>query len=507
MEYYSNILGNIKDKSDKEIITILYEHIKKQSTISIQMKKLQIPSLEDILEDTKTGSNIEISEKIIKYHNRIYKKCTDTKCHKTKHISHFINEYGKELLTCDDCRNKGIIKAKKLKSIMRKKKWRYVNHEKMAEYSKQCRGRKILEIGPDAFKRLCAYYMKQWRDNNPEAAKNNQEKRKVSNNIILNIYKRDAKLDGKKWELDNEYAISLINSDCFYCGKKITEENKNGIDRFDSYKDYTYDNSVSACKLCNYMKICMDPLSFITKVSNISIYTNDLDEEIDYSVSIINRNKLAKYSNYIRCAKDRKIEFNLTEKEFNDLIFGDCYLCGIEKSNGIDRVDSNNIYIINNCEPCCTDCNIIKNDIKYDIFIDQCDSIYNHWKDSDIVIEWCDNITQYDNIKNLEEYIKNTKYICVKKEHRSIVKSSRTKMSKEQKQEETLKRKKLSNKNLLNKYCKELIDNDHDYEKESVPIDKLAKTKTTEIPIIEENDHEMAAIYNELGFLCICKND
>ena len=83
------------------------------------------------------------------------------------------------------------------------------------------------------------------------------------------------------------------------------------------------------------------------------------------------------YKNIKASAKSRNIQFQLTLDEVNNIIHKPCYLCGTVDSisyktkhgtytyNGIDRIDSNKPYVYNNCEPCCTMCNIMKN--KYDI--------------------------------------------------------------------------------------------------------------------------------------------
>lgn len=82
--------------------------------------------------------------------------------------------------------------------------------------------------------------------------------------IILG-YKRHAINRGFKWVLSREDVEHIIKQPCCYCGqppsnKKITKNTLkdglfySGIDRIDSKKDYTKDNVVSCCKICNYAK-------------------------------------------------------------------------------------------------------------------------------------------------------------------------------------------------------------------------------------------------------------
>jgi hypothetical protein len=77
---------------------------------------------------------------------------------------------------------------------------------------------------------------------------------------------------------------------------------------------------------------------------------------------------------YKRHARDRKIPFQLTREQINDLIRQPCYYCGVEAGNlkrtknypqgfphnGIDRKENDKSYIKENCVPCCGTCNRAK---------------------------------------------------------------------------------------------------------------------------------------------------
>lgn len=98
------------------------------------------------------------------------------------------------------------------------------------------------------------------------------------------------------------------------------------------------------------------------------------------------------YCYYRSGAKARGIEWDLSEEEVKSLIKADCYYCGeppsksqsvsykddFELVNGIDRVDSDKPYTINNCVPCCPTCNLMKNILSKDYFLDKVSKIYNH---------------------------------------------------------------------------------------------------------------------------------
>jgi hypothetical protein len=59
---------------------------------------------------------------------------------------------------------------------------------------------------------------------------------------------------------------------CYICGKKSSDEHKNGIDRYDNTKGYTLDNIRSCCWNCNFMKKNYDHDILINKF--MLIYKN-----------------------------------------------------------------------------------------------------------------------------------------------------------------------------------------------------------------------------------------
>jgi hypothetical protein len=93
------------------------------------------------------------------------------------------------------------------------------------------------------------------------------------------------------------------------------------------------------------------------------------------------------YCNYRIGALRRKIVFDLSREQFQQIIGQNCHYCGSppsEKSNrkdvitgkfknpspinGIDRQDNRKGYIIGNCVPCCTTCNKAKSSSSLDDF-------------------------------------------------------------------------------------------------------------------------------------------
>ena len=120
-------------------------------------------------------------------------------------------------------------------------------------------------------------------------------------------------------------------------------------------------------------------------------------------------------------SKKRNIEFLLSEIEYNKLIQGVCYLCGIPTSqfhtNGIDRVDSSiRCYSIDNCRTCCGHCNVMKGISSYSDFIKKCIQIHEHKCNLSLFEEipvyddtYCRN--EYYTAENVYEMMTNGKYL------------------------------------------------------------------------------------------------
>lgn len=69
-----------------------------------------------------------------------------------------------------------------------------------------------------------------------------------------------------------------------------------------------------------------------------------------------------------RSRKRRGIEMLLKFEEFSGIINSPCIYCG-QISRGVDRINSNESYTVENSEPCCKKCNRMKNDMTKEEFI------------------------------------------------------------------------------------------------------------------------------------------
>lgn len=104
------------------------------------------------------------------------------------------------------------------------------------------------------------------------------------------------------------------------------------------------------------------------------------------------------FCRYKACAKKRNLKFELNKKEFKHITSLECYYCGAKPKqtsthgtgdeesknyaiytyNGIDRIDNNLGYTIDNCVPCCKTCNSAKMDLTILKFLDWVKQIFEY---------------------------------------------------------------------------------------------------------------------------------
>lgn len=105
------------------------------------------------------------------------------------------------------------------------------------------------------------------------------------------------------------------------------------------------------------------------------------------------------WSEYVKAAARRGIAWALSRDQFRALIVQDCFYCGEAPSqvsvskkngrmksngaftyNGIDRVNSEWSYVIDNCVPCCKACNYSKKSRTQRAFLDWIARAHTHLK-------------------------------------------------------------------------------------------------------------------------------
>ena len=83
--------------------------------------------------------------------------------------------------------------------------------------------------------------------------------------LRINSIRSNAKSRNYTVELTNEEIKEFLHRPCYYCG----ECHANGIDRIDSTKNYTKDNCVPCCFICNRMKNKYSIDVFMDKIEKI----------------------------------------------------------------------------------------------------------------------------------------------------------------------------------------------------------------------------------------------
>lgn len=73
--------------------------------------------------------------------------------------------------------------------------------------------------------------------------------------------------------------------------------------------------------------------------------------------------------------------FDLSMEQFKDILSRNCYFCGqkeTERLSGVDRIDNDKGYSVDNCVTCCKKCNMMKNTLNESTFILMCMHITDH---------------------------------------------------------------------------------------------------------------------------------
>jgi hypothetical protein len=103
--------------------------------------------------------------------------------------------------------------------------------------------------------------------------------------VVLRNYRHSAKLRNIHWNLDENDAYDLMQSNCFYCGVEpgLVEGSPRyngtfvhgGIDRWNNSMGYSKENCVPCCETCNKAKLDMTAEDFITWLLRASEYLRE----------------------------------------------------------------------------------------------------------------------------------------------------------------------------------------------------------------------------------------
>lgn len=222
-----------------------------------------------------------------------------------------------------------------------------------------------------------AINMKKWRDTNPDKIKAMQFNAMTRPESMIKRLITSAKQRGIDVDMTAiEGFEGMTVMECFYCGHIADKGQRlNSIDRVDSRKPYTLENSVPCCAICNQMKACHSIDNFVGIVRRIS--TNRGWDVIDLPDE---RSSLPTPFGGPGTGKAQDKTNELTNEQRLILLSGPCYLCSHSPSLGIDRMDSSLGYYAANVNSCCSQCNYIKNDLPFDEFMKHVMYVVRHTK-------------------------------------------------------------------------------------------------------------------------------
>ena len=154
---------------------------------------------------------------------------------------------------------------------------------------------------------------------------------------------------------------------CIYCG---VTDNIN-VDRVINTADYSLDNCVPCCTICNHMKSELQLGTFLSHRERIAQFQIDriiIPTEEDGSLK-------RGFSKYQKSAIERGIDWSLDKDQFELLtrLCSSCYFCGdSDNFMGIDRKDNDIGYTVTNVLACCKKCNYFKWNLTVDAFLAKC---------------------------------------------------------------------------------------------------------------------------------------
>lgn len=167
---------------------------------------------------------------------------------------------------------------------------------------------------------------------------------------------------------DRDAMAAKLRDPCFYCAYAPNDGDKlNGLDRVYSFMPYSDANTVPCCGCCNGMKSIMDVDEFVHLVRRICSHQGmeplslaEAQEKRERSPCLAGKAEA--------CAKTKEKRMLLDEDQQLALKCAPCYLCGVTFSCGLDRVDSDGDYTVDNTRPCCSPCNYMKKHLSLDEF-------------------------------------------------------------------------------------------------------------------------------------------
>jgi len=266
------------------------------------------------------------------------------------------NEIDNTYVRCLDCRQDERTREKKLRNKKEETAKIFNSNNSKEKMCKDC-NKTVIQL----FNKCCYECYKVKLSSN----RNRNER----DRYVVKLYecKKGALNRKYSWNLEDDYAIGLMKNQCYYC---FDNNIINGIDRVDNNRGYEKDNCVTCCFQCNNMKGIKNKDEFFSICEHIATYQKLYNGKLNNKLFIASTS--SDYTKYKYYSKKRGIIFNLDKTYFDKLLKDKCNYCGLDKSNGVDRINSSKSYSIDNCVSCCRTCNFMKLDFSQDQFIEKC---------------------------------------------------------------------------------------------------------------------------------------
>lgn len=218
----------------------------------------------------------------------------------------------------------------------------------------------------DGYDTMCkeckSKYSKEYREKNKDVLREKAKKRREDNKDLIKVKKREYYQANKEEILQKcaEYRRSHKEQKAA-SDKKYAQENKEKIQQYQQeYRD--------------------------THKSSNSEYQKQYRKKNKEKLDEYKKSPHIRYKSYQNNARNKDRIFELSEEDFMKITSQPCIYCGEysdtyngEQFNGIDRIDSNLGYSINNCAPCCATCNRMKMEIDVDDWINKMIQIINYF--------------------------------------------------------------------------------------------------------------------------------
>ena len=356
-----------------------------QNDPSYTFSKCKICLEKDRLKDKEKRKDVVVTDE--------GRKCNT--CFKFYPFIHFKGIHG-DTLTCSICRDSNKradekrdkehvqelarTNTKKPERIAVKKAWKERNHDKCSSYWIESRAR-LIENDIEGYLKKNAEQSKKWREANPDKVKITNQTKINSIHCQYGVYQTSAISKRLEFTITKEEFMDRVKHPCYYCGI-IQDKGFNGIDRLDSAQDYIIENCVSCCEMCNMMKGSLGPTIFVHRVEHILTHLKLFEGNLypDEFANVIT----VSYHDYKKRAKRKELPFEISEEAFTIKCNMSCYLCAKKTDdthkNGIDRVDNKKGYTEENTKSCCWNCNFMKKNYDYELFINKLKLIYENQK-------------------------------------------------------------------------------------------------------------------------------